>query len=90
MIIHTVAPALSQSLHAMLPPECYISEPLQKRRFIDVLYVPSVSTFSSVRAENVILPHVGPESRETSTGHACVPHILNRNHMVGLTLMIFG
>ena len=43
------------------------------------MYVFSVSffTFSSLRAENVILPHEGPESRETSTGHACVPHILN-------------
>lgn len=50
----------------------------------------SVSTFSSVRAENVILPRGGPESRETSTGCACVPHILNQNHMAGLALMIFG
>lgn len=54
------------------------------------MYFSSVSTFCSVRAENVISPHGGPESRETSTGHACFPHILNQNHMVGSALMIFG
>lgn len=32
------------------------------------MYFLSVSTFSSVRAQNVILPHGGPESGETSTG----------------------